>query len=52
MEQEQGGRVRQKIRIDVGRFRCNVKQVTTPSEWIHKFTAETKLDTIEDTISR
>ena len=38
---EQGSRIQEKIRIDVNRFRRDVKQVLTPSEWIHKFTAKT-----------
>jgi len=30
-------RIREKNRIDVNRFCYDVKQVLTPSEWIHKF---------------
>ena len=37
LEQEQGSRIRHKIRIDVKRCCRDVKQVVTPSECIHKF---------------
>jgi len=37
-----------KIRIDVNRFWRDVKHVLTPGEWIHKFTAQTMADAIED----
>jgi len=30
-------RIREKIRIDVNRFCRDVKQMTTPSEWIHRW---------------
>jgi len=36
LEEEQGNRIREKIRIDVNQFLRDVKQVLTPSEWIHK----------------
>jgi len=32
LEQEPGSGIRQNIRIDVNRLRCDVKQVLTPSE--------------------
>jgi len=38
--------------IDVSRFGRDVKQVLTPSEWIHKFTAQITADAIVDIISR
>jgi len=41
LEQGIGSRMRAKIWIDVSRFCCDVKQVSLPSEWIHKFTAHT-----------
>jgi len=51
LEQEQGSRIQDKIRIDVNRFCRHVKRVLTPSEWIHKFAAQTTADTIANTIS-
>jgi len=50
LEQEQGSRIWQKIWIDVNQFCCHVKQVLTPSEWIHKFTAQMTADAITNTI--
>ena len=42
-------RIREKIQIDVNRFGRNVKQVLTPSEWIHRLTAQTMTNTRSDT---
>jgi len=39
LEYKQENRKPQKIRIDVNRFSRQVKQVLTPRERIHKFTA-------------
>jgi len=51
-EQEQGSMTRQKSRIDVKQFSRHVKQVVTPSEWIHELAAQITEDAIADTISR
>ena len=37
LEQGQGSRIREKIRLDVSQYDCDVNQVLTPSERIHKF---------------
>jgi len=46
LEQQQGSRIREKIRIDVSGFSRHVKHVMTPSEWIHKLTTQTTEDAI------
>jgi len=47
LQQEQGSRIREKIRIDVNWFCSDGKQVLTPTKWNHKFTAQTMADGIE-----
>jgi len=44
LEREQGTGIQKNIRIDVNCFSHHVKQVLTPIEWIHKFTAQTTED--------
>ena len=39
------------IWIDFNQFGDDVKQVLTPSEWLHKFTAQTMADMITDILS-
>jgi len=51
LKEEQRSRIREKIWIDVSRFRRDVKQVLTARKWIHKFTAQITADVITDALS-